>query len=291
MTGPTVIKPEDEDYARCEKSLAYYASSSWKYLDRMPFVRNWHIDAIADHIQACLMGEIRTLVISAPPRFGKSFIASVAGPTWMWGPAGKPETKFLTVSSRNKIAAEYCLASRKLMSKTWYQEKWNVSVTNGSSSPSYLENKNTGYRSALSAKSVAPGVGYDVAIVDAPHSLEESLSFSVKGVKELIKWWDILSTKANNPNTARRILVSHRIDKHDLVGYVLSSCPDAVHLKLPMEYVPTMWKSPVDSWIDPRTVAGDLLDSVRFNATKVEELKRALSPSKYSAQCQQKPLA
>src|SRR3977135_146099 len=49
-----------------------------------PFLANWHIDAIADHLQAVADGQITKLVINTPPGPAKSLLVSVLWPAWMW---------------------------------------------------------------------------------------------------------------------------------------------------------------------------------------------------------------
>ncbi len=46
---------------------------------------NWHIDAIAWHLQQCLDGQIKRLIITLPPRNLKSICASVAFPAFVLG--------------------------------------------------------------------------------------------------------------------------------------------------------------------------------------------------------------
>jgi hypothetical protein len=43
-----------------------------------PYLYNWHIDAMAWHLEQCAIGAIKRLVITLPPRYGKSICASVA---------------------------------------------------------------------------------------------------------------------------------------------------------------------------------------------------------------------
>jgi hypothetical protein len=46
----------------------------------VPYLHNWHIDAIAWHLRQCLKRKIRRLIITLPPRSLKSICASVAFP-------------------------------------------------------------------------------------------------------------------------------------------------------------------------------------------------------------------
>ena len=49
-----------------------------------PFLSNWHIDAIADHLQAVADGQITKLVINIPPGHAKSLLVSVLWPACRW---------------------------------------------------------------------------------------------------------------------------------------------------------------------------------------------------------------
>src|SRR5260370_7665978 len=51
-----------------------------------PYLYNWHIDAMAWHLEQCAIGAIKRLVITLPPRYGKSICAQVAFPAWVLGP-------------------------------------------------------------------------------------------------------------------------------------------------------------------------------------------------------------
>ena len=49
------------------------------------FHPNWHIEAMAWHLQQCFEGNIKRLLITLPPRNLKSISASVAFPAWVLG--------------------------------------------------------------------------------------------------------------------------------------------------------------------------------------------------------------
>ena len=280
---------EEIDYLHCEESLSHYVESAWSHFNSSPFVHNWHVDAIADHLQACLLGDIKDLIISVPPRFGKSSLVSVAGPTWMWGPAGQPDTKFLTFSYGARLSMRDAGYSRQLMNCGWYRRRWSSFHLLGDvNRQTRYENNFFGYRLSSSVGGLGTGEGYDVMVVDDP--LKAADHSSTKELEKVIEWWSgTLSTRANDPNTARRIIIMQRLAQNDLTGYILENPNNFVHLKLPMEYIPNTWISPVGGWFDPRTFKGELLDYNRFSGTKVEALKSELKEYKYSAQYQQEP--
>src|ERR1700761_3733721 len=74
----------DLDRADCEENLYTFLKAAWKYIDPAIWKDAWHIEAIAEHLQAIADGEIRRLIINMPPRHCKSILLSVAFPAWVW---------------------------------------------------------------------------------------------------------------------------------------------------------------------------------------------------------------
>lgn len=50
-----------------------------------PYLPNFHIYKIAEHLEKCRRGEIKRLIINVPPRSLKSHCASVAFTAWLLG--------------------------------------------------------------------------------------------------------------------------------------------------------------------------------------------------------------
>jgi len=58
-----------------------FVDEAWNVVEpSTPFIPNWHIDAICDHLQAVANGDIRFLMINVPPRHCKSRLTSVFWP-------------------------------------------------------------------------------------------------------------------------------------------------------------------------------------------------------------------
>ena len=49
------------------------------------FFMNWHILALAYHLEQVRLGRIKRLIINLPPRFLKSLISSIAFPAFVLG--------------------------------------------------------------------------------------------------------------------------------------------------------------------------------------------------------------
>jgi hypothetical protein len=78
-----------------------------------PYHHGWHIDAIAEHLEAAYRREIRRLIINVPPRHMKSLTVSVFGPAWRWTHA--PSERFLTASYGDKLATDHAKNTRTVI--------------------------------------------------------------------------------------------------------------------------------------------------------------------------------
>lgn len=119
----------DLERADCEESLYEFLRHAWKYLDSSTWVDGWPIEAVAEHLQAVVDGEIRRLIINIPPRMGKSSITSVALPAWTWaqsdrGPTSGPGVQFLHASYANQLSLRDSVKCRRLIESPWYQKLW-----------------------------------------------------------------------------------------------------------------------------------------------------------------------
>lgn len=62
--------------------------------------------------------EISKLLITIPPRFGKSNEVSVFWPVWMW--ASSPERRLLYASYAESLPVRDAVKSRRLIQSGWY---------------------------------------------------------------------------------------------------------------------------------------------------------------------------
>jgi hypothetical protein len=65
-------------------SLRLYIRSAWHVIEPSTvYLDNWHIDLIAEYLEAVTAGQIKRLLINMPPREGKSTSVSIMWPTWV----------------------------------------------------------------------------------------------------------------------------------------------------------------------------------------------------------------
>jgi predicted phage terminase large subunit-like protein len=120
-----------EEKEACEQSLATFLRTAWRHFDPAPYIGNWHIDAICEHLQAVSNGQLKRLLINIPPRHSKTNIVSIAWPVWTWClppdpayPLHGPGVKFLCASYGSQKAEQDGVTARRLLASAWLQDKW-----------------------------------------------------------------------------------------------------------------------------------------------------------------------
>lgn len=302
------VSEYDIDKALAEKSLAEFSKQAWHIVEpNRVYAHNWHIDAICEHLEAVVNGEIRNLLINMPPRHMKSLLCSVFFPAWVWGPRGIPESRWLYSSYAQSLSSRDSMKTRRIIKHPWYQERWGdvFQLQKDQDEKLKFENDSTGHRIASSVKGANTGEGGDYIVADDPHKVNETESKAER--MSVVNWWDNeMSTRGNDPATYRKIVVMQRIHEMDLSGHILHQ-GGYEHLCLPAEYEskrkywfqegPKKVLREIDvqdhetsiGWRDPRTKEGELLWKDRFTRESLEELKTRLGSRGTAGQLQQRP--
>jgi predicted phage terminase large subunit-like protein len=287
------------DRIDCEESLGAFLRGGWRYIDPSPYIHGWHLDAIAEHLEAVTDGQIRRLIINVPPRHSKSSLVSVAWPAWTWaqeriGPLSGPQVQFLSASYAQPLSTRDALKSRRLIQSPWFQQKWGsrFSLTGDQNAKMRYENDKGGYRIATSVNGALTGEGGSCIIIDDPLNATDVTS-SMAAIDSAVSWWDeAMSTRLNDPKTGAYVIIMQRLHESDLTGHILSANHDDwVHLCLPARYEADRHCSTVIGWEDPRAKEGDgaILAPSRFDDASLKRLEAALGPYGSAGQLQQRP--
>ena len=286
----------DLDRADCEDSLYEFLTKAWKYIDSSPWTDGWPIEAVAEHLQAVVDGDIRRLIINIPPRMGKSSITSVALPAWTWAqrktsPTSGPGVQFLHASYANQLSLRDSVKCRRLIESPWYQRLWGnrFSLNSDQNTKSRFSNDKGGERLITSIGAAVTGEGGSIIVVDDPNAANEA--FSEATIQSTIDWWDgTMSTRLNDPKTGAYVIIQQRLAEDDLTGHILEKdVGDWTHLCLPMRYERDRAFVTSIGWEDPRQTEGELLWEERFGDKEVSLLERQLGPFASAGQLQQRP--
>lgn len=269
-------------------SLLRFAEQAWPIVEpKTPFQPNWHIEAIAEHLEAVWRGEIRNLLINVPPRHMKSLLVSVLFFAWGW--TKEPSFRWLFSSYAQSLSTRDSVKCRRIVESAWYRQRWGhlFRLTSDQNQKTRFENDRTGYRLATSVGGSATGEGGDIVVADDPHNVKEAESDAKRS--DVLLWWDeVMSTRLNDPRTGKQIIVMQRAHESDLSGHVLEQ-GGYVHLMLPTEFESDRRCTTPLGFSDPRKKDGELLWPERFGADEVASAKTKLGSYGYAGQHEQRP--
>ena len=299
LDGKTISIEEqlqDLDRAEFEDSLYAFLMNGWKYIDPAPFAHGWPIEAVAEHLQAVVDGDIKRLIINIPPRCAKSSLTSVAFPAFTWAQRRKSDTsgpgvQFLHASYSQILTLRDSTKCRRLIESPWYQGLWGdrFHLMADQNTKSRFDNDKGGSRLSTSVGSSLTGEGGNIIVVDDPNAAQEAHSEAT--IATTIEWWDgALSTRLNNAKTGAFVVIQQRLGEEDLTGHILSKeVGEWTHLCLPMRFEPERSFVTSIGWEDPRTEPGELLWPERFGEREVVSLERQMGPWTSAGQLQQRP--
>jgi len=112
------------DRVLAERSFADFVRQAWVVLEpKTPFLGNWHIDLLAEHLEAVAAGEINRLIINVPPRSGKSLLATIFLP-WL-GLAAQSRRAVHVRQLQRGTLDQHSVDRRALIQSPWYQSRWS----------------------------------------------------------------------------------------------------------------------------------------------------------------------
>lgn len=279
-------------YEECENSLYEFLIWAWKVLEPgKPFVTNWHIKSICEHLEAVYRRVIKKLMIFVPPRTSKSTLVSKVFPVWAW--INDPHREFLTISNGIELATELAVQSKELIMSDWFQAGWGDKLGLSSYQNTKANYVNTfgGKRTALGISSAITGKGGDTIIIDDPHDAKKAMSSSGLERKSVIEAYDHgISTRLNDPKSSATILIMQRLHEEDLAGHLLEKEPGEWDiLEFPMLYDPDRKCKTSLGVQDIRTEENELLWEARFDQKNIDDKKITLGPWGFASQMQQRP--
>lgn len=275
------------DIALIQKGgLADFIRVAWRVVEpSRKYVSNWHIDAIADHLEAVSKGQIRNLVINVPPGSTKSLSTSVFWPVWDW--ITHPGLRWIYASFDLKLQKRDGRRALDLIQSQWFRDRWpQLQLTEKDPSVLHYHTQAGGWRYGTSVRGTVTGNHADRLVVDDP---VKPLDATKNNLERCLEWWDgTMGTRQADAKTTARVVMMQRLHEMDLAG-AMARREDYEVLRLPMRYEA---KFPCFTRLgraDPRTEDGALLDPQRVPEVEVSKLEKILGPIGAAAQLQQRP--
>ena len=294
-TLPTKTAIEAE---RARRDFALFAKLAWHIIEPgKVYVPGWHLDAIAEHLQAVIEGQIKRLLVNMPPRHGKSSYISTLIHPWSW--LQNPSLRWLCASYALNLATRDNLKCRRIIKSKWWQERYGhlFELTKDQDAKMKFENNFSGYRQAVSVGAAGTtGEGGDILVIDDPHPIEQKRS-DIKREAVLDWFLNTWMSRLNDEKTGAMIAVGQRVHSQDVSGLIIEGAAGGewVHLNLPAEYETanpcrTYFPQSGKTWQDPRKEEGELLWEEKFPRPVIEQKKRIHGPLGFAAIYQQRPV-
>jgi predicted phage terminase large subunit-like protein len=276
-------RQREEEAEQYSESLSDFVKAAWPSLKPDdPYLHNWHIDAICEHLEAVTRGEITRLQIWVPPVSMKTLLVSVMWPAWEWTRA--PKTRYWGASYSEPLAGIISSWSRSLIISDWYQARWGHTFSFVSQSLLQFSNDRGGTRLSTSPEGKGTGLHGHRILIDDPIKPDEADATSRAKLDATNRWWDSTVSSRGIGNDFARLIVMQRLHENDLCGHALAKEHYEV-LALPER----RWKTHPYAWTkDPRD-EGDLLWPAFRNETISNALAKAMLPHRAAGQLQQWP--
>jgi predicted phage terminase large subunit-like protein len=270
------------------RSLRTFVELAWPLVEpRVPFVPNWHIDAICDHLEAVSRGAIAKLLINIPPGCMKSYMVSVFWPAWEWATDGG--LRILTASFGSSLAIRDTRRMRDLVTSAWYRRHYQLALREDQNQKTRFDTTAQGWRIASSVGGTGMGEHPDRIIIDDPHNTRQAESNLER--QAAIHWFDRTIGTRGVSRDVKLVVIMQRLHERDLSGHILerADAEDWTHLCLPMRYEAGRQHPTRIGWTDPRHEEGALLWPALFPENKLAGLEAGMDAYARAGQLQQRP--
>lgn len=279
-----------EDYYRAEHLLAHFLRSAWHLLEPgREYLHNWHVDCIAEHLEAVRLGQIRRLIVNQPPRSLKSTLITVCFPVWLW--IKDPARRFMCASYADRLSTKHNMDRRSIIESSWYKTAWGgrFTLAPDQNEKTKFMNDHRGQMFSTSVGGSGTGEGADIIVIDDPQNPEMSESEAER--ERVIRWYDgTMSSRLNDKKKGAEIIVMQRLHEKDLTGHLLGKEDGSTWTHLCLQAEATK-KQVFVFPVSKREVVreeGDILHSDREGPAELKIARIKLGP-RYQGQYQQDP--
>jgi predicted phage terminase large subunit-like protein len=251
------------------------------------YMDNWHVGAIAHHLERCRTGEIRRLIITLPPRSLKSICASVAFPAFALG--HDPTRRIVCVSYAQELSVKHARDCRAVMQSAWYRELFRrARIDARKNAEVEFETTARGFRLATSVGGTLTGRGGNLIILDDPMKPTEAMSAARR--ESVKQWYDsTLTSRLDSKKDDAIIVIMQRLHVDDLVGHVLEKGEPWAQLDLPA-IAEAPQAVPIGEGKVHQRAAGEVLHPEREPFEVLMAQRAAMGSQAFSAQYQQAPV-
>lgn len=179
-----------------------------------------HIKLIAQKLEQVANGKIKRLIISAPPRHGKSMLSTQIFPAWYLG--NNPDKNIISVSYNAGLAKDFGRHVKTNINSDIFEEVFpNVSISKDSKSNSKLTLNKSGNYYSVGVGGTLTGRGGQIILCDDLTKNDQEAR-SIENQNKIYEWYKSTLLTRLAPNGAI-IIIMTRWSQNDLIGKLLEN--------------------------------------------------------------------
>lgn len=273
---PEALQQQWRALARVDFSF-YNQYTSKNYWQKAP-----HLEVVCNTLQELEKGNVKNLILTMPPRHGKSMSVSESFPSWFIG--RNPHRKVILSSYGDELAKKFGKKNRNKMAE-YGKELFDVELADDSSSMTNWSVQ--GYMGGMVSSGIGGGItgeGADLLIVDDPVKNQSEADSKIYRDKVWDEWNSTLITRLQPEG--RKIVIATRWHEDDLIGRILKTEKD----KWTLLNFPAECENEVDDLLH-RNIGEPLWSEKGFDKEWLQEIKFTTPPRVWNALYQQHPSA
>jgi predicted phage terminase large subunit-like protein len=178
-----------------------------------------HHKLIADHLEAVERGELDRLMITQPPRHGKSELSSRRFPAWFLG--RNPKSAIIAASYNSDLATDFGRDVRGIVKSPEYGAIFKTELSQDSRAANRWNTSQGGVYVAAGVGTAVTGRGADILLIDDPLKDRDEADSEVK--RDRIWDWYTSTAYTRLAPGGRIIVIQTRWHEDDLSGRLLEA--------------------------------------------------------------------
>jgi predicted phage terminase large subunit-like protein len=237
----------------------------------------WHHRKLAEYLEAIERREINRLVISMPPRHGKTELASIRFAPWYLG--RNPTHNVIQATYSGEFAEDNGRKTRALVATPEYKAFFGFGLDQSSKAVSRWQTERGGTYFAVGVGGPLTGRGGNVLLIDDPHKNRQEAESATYRQRA----WDWFASTAYTrlEKNGIAIIIMTRWHEDDLVGRVLNGSEHWDQLVLPA----------IAETDEPCRTEGEALWPEKFNTTALAQIRETVGSREWASLYQQRPAA
>lgn len=238
---------------------------------------SWHHKLLASKLEAIARGEIKRLIISMPPRHGKSELASLRFAPWFLGK--NPTKNIVQATYSAEFAEEHGKKSRAIVSSPIFEAIFGINLATDSKAVSRWQTDKGGSYYAVGVGGSLTGRGANILLIDDPHKNRQEAESSV--MRQNVWDWFASTAYTRLEDNGAVIVIMTRWHEDDLAGRLLKSEEHWEYLSLPA----------IAEIDEPYRKMGEALWPEKYDLADLENIRKAIGSREWISLYQQRPSA